>query len=46
MARQVETDIERRDTAIRRAHQLGASLRTLAEATGLSHMTIRRITQQ
>ena len=33
----------KRDAAIREAHRASASLRELAEASGLSHMTIKRI---
>jgi DNA invertase Pin-like site-specific DNA recombinase len=32
-----------RNTAIRLAHQLGASLREIAEATGIPHVTVGRI---
>jgi hypothetical protein len=35
-----------RDAAIRFARDHGASLRELAEATGLGHMTIKRIVDQ
>ena len=33
----------KRDAAIREAHRAGASLRELAEASGISHMTVKRI---
>lgn len=33
----------KRDAAIREAHRSGASLRELAEASGISHMTVKRI---
>lgn len=33
----------KRDAAIREAHRAGASLRELADASGISHMTVKRI---
>ena len=33
----------KRDAAIREAHRSGASLSELAEASGVSHMTVKRI---
>ncbi|MGQ0521900.1 MAG: hypothetical protein ACT4PX_12240 [Actinomycetota bacterium] len=33
----------KRDAAIREAHRAGASLRELADASGISHMSIKRI---
>ena len=36
----------KRDAAIREAHRAGASLRELADASGVSHMTIKRIIER
>jgi lambda repressor-like predicted transcriptional regulator len=36
----------KRDAAIREAHRAGASLRDLAEASGISHMTVKRIVER
>lgn len=36
----------KRDAAIREAHRAGASLRELAAASGISHMTIKRIVER
>jgi IS30 family transposase len=36
----------KRDAAIREAHRAGASLRELAEASGVSHMTVKRIIER
>ena len=36
----------KRDAAIREAHRAGASLRELAEASGISHMTVKRIIER
>lgn len=36
----------KRDAAIREAHRAGASLRDLAEASGVSHMTVKRIIER
>ena len=36
----------KRDAAIREAHRAGASLRELADASGVSHMTIKRIVER
>jgi len=36
----------KRDAAIREAHREGASLRELAEASGISHMTVKRIVER
>jgi len=33
----------KRDAAIREAHRAGSSLREIANATGISHMTVKRI---
>lgn len=34
---------EKRDAAIREAHRAGASLRAIAVASGISHMSVKRI---
>jgi len=36
----------KRDAAIREAHRAGASLRDIAAESGLSHMTVKRITER
>ena len=36
----------KRDAAIREAHRAGASLRDIAAESGMSHMTIKRITER
>ena len=36
----------KRDAAIREAHVAGASLRELADASGISHMTVKRIVER
>ncbi len=36
----------KRDAAIREAQRAGASLRELAEASGISHMTVKRIIER
>ena len=36
----------KRDAAIREAHRAGASLRELADASGVSHMTVKRIIER
>ncbi len=36
----------KRDAAIREAHRAGASLRELADASGISHMTVKRIIER
>lgn len=42
-ARELENTREILEQRIRRAHERGASLRTLAEAAGVSHEQVRRI---
>jgi len=36
----------KRDAAMREAHRAGASLRDIAAASGMSHMTVKRITDR
>lgn len=36
----------KRDAAIREAHRSGSSLRDIAEASGISHMTVKRIVER
>lgn len=36
----------KRDAAIREAHRSGSSLRDIAEASGVSHMTVKRIIER
>lgn len=36
----------KRDAAIREAHRVGASLREIADASGISHMTVKRIVER
>ena len=36
----------KRDAAIREAHRAGSSLRDIAEASGISHMTVKRIVER
>jgi DNA-binding NarL/FixJ family response regulator len=36
----------KRDAAIREAHRAGASLRDIAAESGMSHMTVKRITER
>ena len=36
----------KRDAAIREAHRSGSSLRDIAEASGISHMTVKRIIER
>lgn len=42
-SKHAEVASTKRDAAIREAHRAGASLRDLADASGISHMTIKRI---
>jgi hypothetical protein len=42
-ARSVGVAVSKRDAAIREAHRAGASLRDIADESGLSHMSIKRI---
>ncbi len=45
-ARNAERAIASRDAAIREAHRAGASLRDIADAAGVSHMTVKRIVER
>lgn len=36
----------KRDAAIREAHRTGSSLRDIAEVSGISHMTVKRILER
>ena len=36
----------KRDAAIREAHRSGSSLRDIAAASGISHMTVKRIIER
>lgn len=36
----------KRDAAIREAHRAGSSLREIADASGISHMTVKRIIER
>lgn len=36
----------KRDAAIREAHRSGSSLRDIAEVSGISHMTVKRIIER
>ena len=36
----------KRDAAVREAHRAGASLREIAAAGGISHMTVKRIVER
>jgi DNA invertase Pin-like site-specific DNA recombinase len=36
----------KRDAAIREAHRAGSSLREIADASGISHMTVKRILER
>lgn len=38
--------ISKRDAAIREAHRAGSSLRDIAEVSGISHMTVKRIVER
>jgi hypothetical protein len=43
MARRADVAIQRRDRAIRAAHEAGAPLRAIGRAVGTSHNPVRRI---
>jgi len=45
-ANNAEVARSKSDAAIREAHRSGASLRDIAEASGISHMTVKRIIQR
>jgi DNA-binding NarL/FixJ family response regulator len=36
----------KRDAAIREAHRAGSSLRDIADASGISHMTVKRVIER
>lgn len=36
----------KRDAAIREAHRAGSSLREIADASGISHMTVKRTVER
>lgn len=36
----------KREAAIREAHRAGSSLREIADASGMSHMTVKRIVKR
>ena len=38
--------LSKRDAAIREAHRAGLSLREIADASGISHMTVKRIIER
>ena len=42
----VDAAIRRRDAAIRQAHDAGMSLRQIADAVGVSHMTVSAIVKR
>lgn len=42
-ARNADVATSKRDAAIREAGRAGASLRDIAEQSGMSHMTVKRI---
>jgi DNA invertase Pin-like site-specific DNA recombinase len=46
LARKAEKAAEQRDDAIRSASEAGGSLREIADATGTSHMTVKRIIER
>ncbi len=41
-----EVASSKRDAAIREAHRAGASLRDIAAASGISHMSVKRIIER
>jgi DNA-binding NarL/FixJ family response regulator len=45
-ARSAGRAVASRDAAIREAHRAGASLRDIAEAASVSHMTVKRIVER
>jgi DNA invertase Pin-like site-specific DNA recombinase len=46
LARKAQKVAEQRDEAIRSASEAGGSLREIADATGTSHMTVKRIIER
>ena len=45
-ARNADVATTKRDAAIREAHRAGASLREIAEQSGISHMSVKRIIER
>lgn len=45
-AENVGVAASKRDAAIREAHRAGSSLREIADASGISHMTVKRIIER
>lgn len=45
-AQNADRAIVSRDAAVREAHRVGASLRDIAEAVGVSHMTVKCIVER
>lgn len=45
-AENVDVASSKRDATIREAHRAGSSLREIAEASGISHMTVKRIVER
>lgn len=45
-AQKADRAVASRDAAVREAHHAGASLRDIAEAVGVSHMTVKRIIER
>ncbi len=41
-----EVASSKRDAAIREAHRAGSSLREIADVSGISHMTVKRIVER
>lgn len=45
-ARTAQVAASKRDAAIREAHRAGASLREIANVSGISHMSVKRIVER
>ena len=45
-ARTADVATTKRDAAIREAHRAGLSLRDIAEESGISHMSVKRIIER
>ena len=45
-AKNADVASSKRDAAIREAHRAGSSLREIADASGISHMTVKRIVER
>jgi DNA-binding NarL/FixJ family response regulator len=45
-ARTADVAATKRDAAIREAHRAGISLRDIAAASGISHMSVKRIVER